>query len=61
MKVKQLIAALHDLEHTGGEAHVAFVPDGGDPVMIEGGILRTAQGEPVLVLSPIKLDQVGGF
>lgn len=59
MKVKALISAL---EATASpEADVVFVPESGDPIAIEGGIVGSRDGQLTILLAPLKLDKTGGF
>lgn len=43
------------------EANVVFGPEEGDHVQLKGGIIGKGANGFVLILAPIKLDNVGGF
>ncbi len=60
MKMKTLLAALTRLcEADPAMADAEIVYDGDRPV--EGGIVGRRPDGPALILTPIPLDQVGGF
>lgn len=64
MTVGELKAALAALGTQYDRAPVMYGPDAATPMEIAGGIVtrnRSADGSPVVMLAPLKLDAVGGF
>lgn len=66
MKLRDLqtqIDRIMKADPKAGESIVVFGPEGGDHVVLNGGIYgRSKTDAPSrLILAPIKLDAVGGF